>query len=535
MKKSVNKVLSVVLAAVICSSTMPAYAASIGSSADDITVGIDSAQNARTTYSTERTDTNVYLTVDGDGAMVGIPTSIILDGESILDGMNTGRYEVYVKGDIAGEQSVIVEPEESVTLSQTGKPSVDASVEQNKTEFAATEIADGSTTEGIVTAENLSAGSWNGGFVFNISMQDTRNQWFDVTKIVDIMNNGNVGTWNMYGAFTEESGKHYINIPVVAGEKYKITGRCWGSDRLAIIKNCLGKQKNDYILAEAPAMGVNGPGNTTTIYELTVPEGGTWLCLSVADFVANYFKIEKLGNANVDVSKQYTDETMQWQFDKKYMTITIDDTNDNLDQIVEIAERYNVPLNFATQPSRLGGKCLNGEVKKDVLLRVQSEGSEILVHDHAFMTKDSPYSDYKHFYVENKKLLEDAGFEINGVIVAGGTNYGNQDFALSTKLAYEAGYLYSDLTAENNVFNKRFYNPRTWGDNYTLEQWKTSIDNFAKKDTGWYNLGTHCYAPYDSTSKMTAEMLENIVKYALENDIEIVTWNTLYDNCAVNK
>lgn len=171
MKKKLSQVLSILLTVVMCSGIVTAFAASVGSDLSDTSVGYDAEQGVSTEYSTDKSKTDVYMTVDGSGVIVGVPTSVILNGSVDTNGKNIGKYSVYVQGDIPGDMCVTVKPEtEQTVMHQTGKSNKDAVIAQPKMLFDSNEIMDGISAEGTVNADNLSAGSWDSDFNFLISM-----------------------------------------------------------------------------------------------------------------------------------------------------------------------------------------------------------------------------------------------------------------------------------------------------------------------------------------------------------------------------
>lgn len=118
-------------------------------------------------------ETIVSATV-GENYTVIIPKKITLDGES-----KTGDYKVSVTGDIAGDHYVSVVPETSFSMSQSGKDNVTADVEQSKNKFypavstkalSNNESHFGENVTGTISADDLSAGLWEGDFNFNISL-----------------------------------------------------------------------------------------------------------------------------------------------------------------------------------------------------------------------------------------------------------------------------------------------------------------------------------------------------------------------------
>lgn len=96
---------------------------------------------------------------------VTIPKAIVLNSDK------NAAYNVKVKGDIAGNESVTVIPDATVTLNDAnGKTPVTGTIDQVKTEFLCNEIAadDGCSTDGKITADSLTSGDWSGVFKFEI-------------------------------------------------------------------------------------------------------------------------------------------------------------------------------------------------------------------------------------------------------------------------------------------------------------------------------------------------------------------------------
>ena len=173
MKYRMRRLLSGVLSVMILFSSVPAYAASVGSNADDPSVGYDPSTGSSTVY--EETDrdssnTNVFLTVDDSNVVVGVPTTVILSGTPNDSGQYIGEYSVNVSGDISGDEQLVVEPKEaSVAMKQAGKEDKTAVVSQVQTSFTAEDLANNAQTTGAVTATGLTAGSWTADSTFVIN------------------------------------------------------------------------------------------------------------------------------------------------------------------------------------------------------------------------------------------------------------------------------------------------------------------------------------------------------------------------------
>ena len=108
------------------------------------------------------------ITYQQDSAFtVTIPKTITL-------GQNKSAiYNVKVKGDIAGNETVTVTPDATVQLTDSnGKAAVTGTITQDITEFAADQVnlPDGGSTTGNIVANDLTSGDWSGNFEFAIDV-----------------------------------------------------------------------------------------------------------------------------------------------------------------------------------------------------------------------------------------------------------------------------------------------------------------------------------------------------------------------------
>ena len=141
-------------------------------------VNYDSLTKTEGTYYFDDEDTNVWangqivervdVTVQRESVFtITIPKDIVLDGENA-----EALYEVTVEGDIAGDQKITVQPDTDFELVEAGgKANVPATVEQDVVEFVYSDITTAKTVDGKVSAPTLSAGTWEGKFMFNIKFE----------------------------------------------------------------------------------------------------------------------------------------------------------------------------------------------------------------------------------------------------------------------------------------------------------------------------------------------------------------------------
>lgn len=163
----------------LAGSVMPASAATIVEGGHDFTghqgKGTTTAEvcQQQEIDSDEKASCDVYAEI-GSQFTVTIPKKLTLDGST-----KTGSYTVSCSGDIAGTEYVSVTPDESFAMKQTGKANVTASITQETTKFRGDNytgslvagedyMTKGAT--GSISAQDLTAGAWNGTFNFAVKL-----------------------------------------------------------------------------------------------------------------------------------------------------------------------------------------------------------------------------------------------------------------------------------------------------------------------------------------------------------------------------
>ena len=198
--KNIKKAIAVLMAIMTMLSATPVMAASTGSVANDIAVGEDTVQNAKTAYGEKgvgTSKTDVYLTVDNSGVVVGVPTVVVLNGTPNSSGEYIGDYSVSVSGDMSGTDKLTVEPDSyTVTVQQTGKNDITGTITQEQTEFDYSDLANNTVTTGAVKAVGLTAGSWRGQFNMNINLETVTPPETDVNEFVYGASLAGVKTFN---------------------------------------------------------------------------------------------------------------------------------------------------------------------------------------------------------------------------------------------------------------------------------------------------------------------------------------------------
>ena len=131
------------------------------------------------TYTEDTKDTPTKVTVtQGSTFSVKIPKEVILDGTA--NGDNSAIYNIEVTGNIASNETINVVPAASFNMRDVKgvKKDIVATIEQPITKFVDSQVnVDGKNdtihignTTGKITVANLTSGSWEGSFYFNISL-----------------------------------------------------------------------------------------------------------------------------------------------------------------------------------------------------------------------------------------------------------------------------------------------------------------------------------------------------------------------------
>lgn len=377
----------------------------------------------------------------------------------------------------------------------------------------------------------------------------TKNEIYeDITKTLE-WNDGYF--WNSSGYLATDGSGRICNIEVNEGEKYRITGYNAFYHRLYMLRDNVNFNDNKNYGMFPDSETINF---TPTLYEnieIVIPIGCKYLCLggfgSTNEFSSynNYFKLEKMTTkltANVDglefenenIKERIIEEQLKNDFEwktpnKLYISFIFDDSNSDISDIETLFENKGVPCCFATIPSKLTNITNSGETVKEVLQRAVLNGGEVLSHWGSPLTNSSTDKEYYEVYVGAKKTLINNGFEVNGIITAGGENYDSQDFEKCTKLA-RIYYQYGDLTSYSNQNVKQFYNMRKF---ITTEPTTNRgfIDKFISDGQLFYDNNINVplgkphwliFASHGTNDNVTTSILTDLLDYIIAKGTNIV-------------
>lgn len=214
-------------------------------------------------------------------------------------------------------------------------------------------------------------------------------------------------------------------------------------------------------------------------------------------------------------------------FDKAYFVITIDDANQYLGGMYDLCHELQIPLCPAIIPSNLNRDWNSeGRTIKDICDAIVADGGEILSHSGKYIKNNSTESDYYDVFVQTKQDLENAGYNIRGIITAGGAGYLSNNLKLDNW-----SRKYYDYSDQNGITSsKAYWKPRWWPHDYTMADAKTYVDN-AIQNKSFVVIAMH---GTDNTSDL--EYIDNVrelLEYMLSkgtNNLQITTWANVYDN-----
>lgn len=149
---------------------------------------------------------------------VSVPKTIQLDGSK-----KSANYKITCNGDFPADKKVTVTPDGSFILSSANKTDETATVSQDKTEWRYDDNTEGI---GIITAEGLSAGEWNGSFNFNIVFADAHEHDFNI-PVYKTIHHDEVGHWEEQQVLVKEAwdeeAEEWVYVCNTCGMKFSPT------------------------------------------------------------------------------------------------------------------------------------------------------------------------------------------------------------------------------------------------------------------------------------------------------------------------
>lgn len=325
---------------------------------------------------------------------------------------------------------------------------------------------------------------------------------------------------------------------VTENEKYKLKTFC-------------GNNYQDYTIYDGNCAVLDNEGAKDfayRYYDITIPEDAKFMIVSTKSGddvcvecgkeitldIDNNDTIVEIQNENESFKNKIVEEQLKNDFAFsqdliQVATFSFDDSNADIDKIEDLFEQKGVPCCFATIPKKLDEKCSSGESVREVLKRCEENGGEVLAHWQTPLTSESTDEDYYNVYVGAWKTLTQAGFMVNGIITAGGTNYNTQNFDKCIEIA-RPYYKYGDLTAyiSENRRPEQYINMRKFIGKNTDNDIQNYIENFINNGEHSYFARWLNFASHGESDGTSSQILSDIIDYLKEKNIPIVTWNYVF-------
>jgi hypothetical protein len=349
--------------------------------------------------------------------------------------------------------------------------------------------------------------------------------------------------WTKTGTYVEISGANAGKVvtttqtdfyPVIAGEKFIATiTRLSGTytDGVPILFT------DDSLVVKGFPIDADNAVNQT----ITVPEGATrmyvtYYCnqvfrldkLVVASSLSEMPSVNQFSLVNQMDSLQAISKLYRLKYgtlDKAYITFIADDVRADIDAVYDVFQTYNLPLCSSCIASELPNICSDGvTVRKAIIDQMVTDGGEVLAHHTTTLTSSNYDFDtlYDHF-AKTKETLQDYGYDVNGIILAGGVGQDTIDFADIEKWS-RMYYLYSDLYGIAEPYRHPRYSIAY---SYSTQEAFEARIQQAITDKEWVVFYMH------SLTEISAENLALRLAYVagLEStDIQCVNYKHMYDN-----
>lgn len=282
--------------------------------------------------------------------------------------------------------------------------------------------------------------------------------------------------------------------------------------------------------------------NTLTDCVLTVPKGASKMHLSF--FNNQNYQVDRVRyveGANLEQIniQEYEEQCMEalranqkksWNnqiekpMDKAYITFVIDDCRADMDLVADVFEEYQIPLNIAAIYQQFYNSSSKGqESTLEVCRRVVKNGGEILAHNATPLTEEllaDFQTNQEHFY-KDKKYLEAFGFDVQGIILAGGKGQvvGSRESDMWTRTHFAYSDLYGLEAKGEPYYHQRVFLAEC-KDNYK------EIIQDAVEQKQWISFYFHDFSEVDE------EKLREILQYVSsisKEELETTNYRTVYE------
>lgn len=456
--------------------------------------------------------------------------SLILILTSLYSTPGEVKAEAIAKTDIAQERLSTsenqVEEKKNEVLSTSENQVVDV-CKESLLPFSVTEVENETGTQGNIYTERCVS------VIPNIHWTPSYG-WTTEGKWVDLSDNEQAN-----GKLISNAPLDYI--PVQAGETYVIT-----TNRIYWIYD-----KGTHVLFTDDKMNPINCGEIDNTQNLSdavihVPDGATKMYITY--YCNQTFRLDKIleSTTNQDaqslarseselvfdaVLKQQTaDKEFAYKFDKAKITFVLDDVRGDVNFVYDIFKEYGFQnICIAAIPGHMyqiaqGGKA----IRKDTLDEIVEKGGEILAHYGDQLTKETyTKTQIRKRFKETKEELESFGYDVNGIILAGGVGFASIDFEDVEKWS-RYYYDYSDLYGVHEPYRR---GRASFAYAYTTQARFEEAINSTIDKKGWMILYMH------DLNEMPEDNLRERLAYVKarveEGSVDIATYKKINDDYGI--
>lgn len=344
----------------------------------------------------------------------------------------------------------------------------------------------------------------------------------------------------------KEGEEYFIKMYGVGGIKLSDTQFVWYAPVLFLDdkNNVIADELTNTVSKSKAGVIVTVPENATKMH-FTVYGHQDFTLQKVLNLTDEEFDNLPINRTQLEneINQKYEeyqkDKTVYKKLDKAYITFVNDDTRAEVDVFADLFISKNTPLVLATIPSSLiENASSEKETRLEVARRVEQAGGEIIAHNGGVLTQEG-FSDYNtmySFFVNTKQLFNYYNFDVNGIILAGGS--GQVVGAEESERWASSIYSYSDLYGvkydkKEIVLDSAYFHYRTGLGNYKndLDKIKQSIDE-AIENKNWLVFYFH------DSSEIEPEILSQVIDYVNsknETELETVTYKEMYQKNAIKE
>lgn len=345
--------------------------------------------------------------------------------------------------------------------------------------------------------------------------------------------------WNTSGEFVEYEGAVSATttddlVPVSVGEKYRVSlGGIWvGTNPTPIA----------FFDSDKNYVGVPYRNANVTNKEFEIPESVAYMGFTVWSGIEPIiYRISTLDTYTRDnliaehLVRMKHEQNIQHQTkipyyktpERPYLTFVHDDCRACFEVLAQHFIDANIPLCVATPPSSLVMKSSTISMR-EVLDKVVENGGEVLAHHAQQMTQEmlDDYDTCFEHFVTTKMVLENCGYDVNGIILAGGT--GMVTGSPISDMWIRSYYLYSDLYGEPEYAEPYFHARQSLVNLGAFEKAKERIQT-AIANNEWLVMYLHDWNDFPE------EELIKLLDWVNEQGIEVNTYKQVYDELIAYK